>query len=366
MKPFILLFAIIACLASPLYAVSDITLWLTVDIINASTSDLSLHAKSNSSDLTQIDAVQWAIAYNSAENTPSTSLVNDFASDWTPVISLQPTSIGAFDKMISWMGVGGLDKTIISGSGGTLLSTVRFTKVGTEWGTAHIVTESEDAGFGTIILNNNEQKILSYSIQDVSLPVQMTEITAAVSAGSGIILAWTTESEVNNAGFYVWRSESENGFYQKISTVLISGQRNSSSKTDYRFSDPDAKAGKTYWYKIEAVSTDGRSEFHGPVSVLVREAVPAEFSLSMNFPNPFNPVTEADYELPEASPVLIRVFSMLGAEVAILVDQRKQAGRYTVRWDGTDGHGILVPSGIYFMYLQAGSFISVRKMTYIR
>jgi flagellar hook assembly protein FlgD len=94
--------------------------------------------------------------------------------------------------------------------------------------------------------------------------------------------------------------------------------------------------------------------------------MPAEFSLSRNFPNPFNPSTEAGYELPEASPVLIRVFSMLGRETSVLVDQTKQAGRYTVQWDGTDGHGNFVPSGIYFMHMQAGGYTMVRKMTYLR
>jgi hypothetical protein len=366
MKPFILFFVIIACLASPLYAVSDISLWLTVDQINSTTRDVNLHAKSNGSDLTQIDGAQWAIAYNTAANTTTIgSVTYSFAGDWSPTITLQSTSIGSYNQMISWAGFGA-DKTISSSAGGTLLATVRFTKAGSDWGTVHIVTEAEGDGLGTIITNNTFQQTLSYPPSDESLPVQMTEITAVAGAKEGIVLAWTTESEVNSAGFFVWRSDAEKGGYQKISAAFISGQGNSSSKTDYRFSDPNAKAGKTYWYKIEAVSTDGKSEFHGPISVFIREVMPAEFSLSRNFPNPFNPVTEAGYELPEASPVRIRVFSMLGAEVAVLVDQLKQAGRYTVRWDGTDGRGILVPSGVYFLQMQAGSFISVRKMTYLR
>jgi hypothetical protein len=366
MKSFIFLFTMIACLASPLYGVSDISLWLTVADINPTTRDVNLHARANASDLTQIDAVQWAIAYNTAANTTTIgSVTYSFDVDWSPSITLQSTGIGSYNEMISWIGFGA-DKTISSSAGGTLLATVRFTKAGADWGTVHIVTEAEDAGYGTIITNNTVQQTLSYPSQDVSLPVQMTEITAAASAKEGIILTWTTESEVNSAGFFVWRSEAETGGYQKISSAFISGRGNSSSRTGYRFSDPDAAAGKTYWYKIEAVSMDGKSEFHGPISVSIRELMPTEFSLSRNFPNPFNPATEAGYELPEASPVLIRVFSMLGREIAVLVDQTKQAGRYTVSWDGTDGHGILVPSGIYFLHMQAGGYTMVRKMTYLR
>jgi hypothetical protein len=370
MKSFIFFLLMITCLASPLLAVSDIALWLTVSEINSTTRDVNLHAKANASDLTLIDGVQWAIAYNSAANTTTVgSVTYSFDVDWSPAVTLQSTSIGSYNEMISWIGFGSY-RTISSSAGGTLLATVRFTKAGADWGTVHIVTEAEDALYGTIITSfiagSPVQHTIAYPPQDESLPVQMTEITAAASAKEGIVLSWTTESEVNSAGFFVWRSEAENGEYQKVSAAFISGQGNSTSKTDYRFSDTNAKSGKTYWYKIEAVSADGKSDFHGPVSVFIREVVPAEFNLSRNYPNPFNPVTEAGFELPESSPVLIRVFSMLGKEIAILMDQRKQAGRYTVQWDGTDSHGILVPSGIYFLQMQAGSFTSVRKMTCIR
>ena len=366
MKSFILLFAMIVFLASPLLAASDISLSLTVDDINATTRDLNLFARATGADLTQIDGVQWAIAYNTAANTTTVgSVTYSFAGEWLPTITLQPSSIGSYNQMISWIGFG-LDKTISSSVGGTLLATVRFTKAGADWGTVHVVSEAEDPGYGTIITNNTVSQSLSYPSSDESLPVQMTEITAAASAKEGIVLTWTTESEVNSAGFFVWRSEAEAGGYRKISAAFIPGRGNSSSRTGYRFTDPDASAGKTYWYKIEAVSMDGKSEFHGPVSASIRELMPAEFSLSQNFPNPFNPVTEAGYELPEASPVLIRVFSMLGMEIAVLVDQTKQAGRYTVSWDGTDGRGNRVPSGIYFLQMQAGGYTIVRKMTYLR
>jgi hypothetical protein len=366
MKSFILCFLMIVCLASPPFAEADITLWLTVSTVSSTERDVNLFARATPPpDLTQIDGVQWGIAYDKDANTASTTLIYDFASDWTPLISLFPTSIGSYDEMIFWFSFGS-DKTISSAAGGTLLATVRFTKVGADWGTVHIVAEGEDAEYWTIITNNTVEQNLSYPPEDVSLPVQMTEMKATASAKEGIVLTWTTESEVNNAGYYVWRSETENGKYQRLSTVLISGQGNSSSKTGYSFSDPNATAGKTYWYKIEAVSTDGRSEFHGPISVSSQELIPHEFALTQNYPNPFNPVTEAGFDLPEASNVLIRVFSMLGKEVKTLVDQPKQAGRYSVSWDGTDNNGILAPSGIYFLQMQASSFSYVRKMTFIR
>jgi hypothetical protein len=211
----------------------------------------------------------------------------------------------------------------------------------------------------------SEQSI-PLDLTDFSLPVQMTEIQAKASAKDGITLRWTTESELNNVGFHVWRSEAEDKPYKRISNVLIPGHGNSSSQNTYSFSDRDIQVGKTYWYKIEAVSAGGKSEFLGPISAQGAVPVPDRFALSQNYPNPFNPATAAGYELPEDSKVLIRIYTMLGKQVKTLVEKPEQAGRYSVSWDGTDSQGLLVPSGIYFMQMQAGNFSSVRKMTLIR
>ena len=203
-------------------------------------------------------------------------------------------------------------------------------------------------------------------LTDFSLPVQMTEMKATADAKEGISLIWTTESELNNAGFHVWRSEAEYNGYARISIDLITGHGNSSSKNIYSFSDKNIIGGKTYWYKIETISTDGKSEFHGPISAMSKELIPDQFALSQNYPNPFNPATVAGYDLPEDSKVVIRVFTMLGKQVKILVDRTEQAGKYSVSWNGADSRGLLVPSGIYFMQMQAGNFSFVRKMTFIR
>ncbi len=370
MKNYIFCLLMMLCIASPRLARADIELRLDVVTVDADTRDVNLYAKSTTSDLTNIDAIQWSIAYQSTESLAFTALGFDFASDWGPGISIVTVTIGSYNRLIFWQGADDIsnlkNKTISSTGLGTLMATIQFDRVGSSWGNIHIVTELESAIYGTIITNASEQQVILYPSEDQSLPVQMTEMKATADTKEGIVLMWTTESEVNSAGFYVWRSESETGKYQRLPGVMISGQGNSSSKTGYRFSDPNARTGKTYWYKIEAVSTDGRSEFHGPISVSSQELIPHEFALTQNFPNPFNPVTEASYDLPEASNVLIRVFSMLGKEVKTLVDQTKQAGRYSVHWDGTDDKGLLAPSGIYFLQMQAGSFSYVRKMTFIR
>ena len=81
------------------------------------------------------------------------------------------------------------------------------------------------------------------------------------------------------------------------------------------------------------------------------------FSLSQNYPNPFNPSTKIKYSVPQSSIVLLKVFDVLGDEIATLVDEEKPAGTYEVEFDGNG-----LTSGLYFYRLQAGSFVATKKM----
>jgi hypothetical protein len=87
----------------------------------------------------------------------------------------------------------------------------------------------------------------------------------------------------------------------------------------------------------------------------------AGFSLSQNFPNPFNSTTVVSYELPVASNVRISVFDMLGRMVAELVNERKTPGRYQVRFDGSG-----LASGVYLYRIQAGSFVQTKRLLLLR
>ena len=88
---------------------------------------------------------------------------------------------------------------------------------------------------------------------------------------------------------------------------------------------------------------------------------PISFALEANYPNPFNPTTSIVYSLPEASSVKLEVFDLTGRSVAILVDGNQAAGRYTASFDAAD-----LPSGLYLYRLEAGSFVSTRKMTLVK
>ena len=91
------------------------------------------------------------------------------------------------------------------------------------------------------------------------------------------------------------------------------------------------------------------------------EQLPTEFVLSQNFPNPFNPSTRIQYQVSSNSHVSLKVYDVLGNEVASLVNEEKEAGRYEVEFDAEK-----LSSGVYFYQLKAGNFIATRKMLLLK
>jgi hypothetical protein len=96
------------------------------------------------------------------------------------------------------------------------------------------------------------------------------------------------------------------------------------------------------------------------------EPTPTTFALRPNIPNPFNPVTTIEYDVPHAALVTIDVLSVAGARVRTLVKERRAPGRYDVQWDGEDDRGARAASGVYFYRMSAGSFVKTRKMVLLK
>ena len=91
------------------------------------------------------------------------------------------------------------------------------------------------------------------------------------------------------------------------------------------------------------------------------EQSPSEFSLSQNFPNPFNPATTINYQIPELSFVTLKVYDVLGNEIITLVNEEKTAGSYDLEFNAAS-----LSSGVYFYRLQAGSFVETKKMVLMK
>lgn len=98
-----------------------------------------------------------------------------------------------------------------------------------------------------------------------------------------------------------------------------------------------------------------------PTDVRLSENIPSEFGLQQNYPNPFNPSTTIQYQVATAGHVSLKVYNLLGQEIAILVNDVKAPGTYALKWNA-DG----IPSGIYFYKMQSGSFGATRRLMVLK
>lgn len=94
--------------------------------------------------------------------------------------------------------------------------------------------------------------------------------------------------------------------------------------------------------------------------------LPGPASLEQNFPNPFNPTTTMSFTVHKPSVVNITVFNVIGQKVAVLLDDYRSAGKYSVEWNSLNSEGESLPAGVYFYRLQIGSFTETRKMVLLK
>ncbi|MCI0551975.1 MAG: FG-GAP-like repeat-containing protein [Anaerolineae bacterium] len=110
----------------------------------------------------------------------------------------------------------------------------------------------------------------------------------------------------------------------------------------------------------------GRREFVNE-KLTASQEIPVTYELSQNFPNPFNPVTTIRFGLPKDERVTLKVYNLLGEEVATLAsDEKKKAGYHAAIWNGMNRDGQAVASGIYLYQLRAGSIALMKKMAVVK
>jgi len=118
----------------------------------------------------------------------------------------------------------------------------------------------------------------------------------------------------------------------------------------------------------QAILSDGGNHLNTLVGAHLSDvrALPEDYSLTQNFPNPFNPETIIPFAVPISGEMSVVIYNILGQEVVTLASGMREAGFYRLVWNGRDHLGRSVASGIYFVRLAAGEFIGVRKMLLLK
>lgn len=94
--------------------------------------------------------------------------------------------------------------------------------------------------------------------------------------------------------------------------------------------------------------------------------LPTEFTLSQNFPNPFNPTTKIKFGIPKKTFTKLEIFNVLGQSVRTLISNELDPSFYEFQWNGTSNSGKQVSSGVYFYRIEAGDFVKTRKMLFLK
>ncbi len=186
------------------------------------------------------------------------------------------------------------------------------------------------------------------------IPVKLVSFAGAQN-NNKIHIFWITASELNKQGFEIERKTTDD--WKKIG--FVNGNGTTTEMQYYSYKDFDLNNG-LYYYRLKQIDYDGTTEIIGEVEVLINNT-PVDYSLQQNFPNPFNPSTIISFTVPEHIKVLLKVYNVLGTEVAELVNDIKSPGRYEVEFNSND-----LTSGIYFYTIQASKCTDAHKMILLK
>lgn len=219
---------------------------------------------------------------------------------------------------------------------------------------------TEKCQLSAFIQNLNTKEILQgdkvWLTELLPVPVELTAFTAEASV-DGVILRWTTATELNNHGFEIEKSADGTEFF---TIAFVPGAGTTTETKNYSYTDEVGyKGGETFYYRLKQVDLDGRIQYSNIAEVVFD--VPKDFVLHQNYPNPFNPSTTIKFAVPKSSLVNIKVYDLTGQEVSVLVNEVKEAGTYEIKFDARS-----LASGIYLYRMTAENFSSVRKLNILK
>lgn len=193
------------------------------------------------------------------------------------------------------------------------------------------------------------------------LPVELANFTVS-KLNQSIILEWSTATEIQNYGFDI-EKKYDNSDWHKI--AFIEGSGTSNTTHEYRYEDRNCNSGK-YQYRLKQIDNDGTFKYFESATIIMNATL-SLYTLDQNYPNPFNPSTTIRYGLPSSSRVSLKIYNVLGQQIADLVNTEQSAGWYETVWYAN------VSAGLYFYRMDAVSttdpnkrFTQLKKMLFLK
>jgi len=265
------------------------------------------------------------------DNTPHNFIINDI-----PVESYFSPSDGISNKII---------RTLNKATSTINFSLLTFTRSDI----ANVLIAKEKAGLRIhgVMSNSTDQGSVFNMLKSSGVDVYLknnSDVSGFLHHKYGIVDAGTNASaQYVITGSHNWTSSAENA--NNENTLIINSPRLANLFLQEFSNRYTAAGGTDVLTGIEQISTE----------------LPKTFTMSQNYPNPFNPTTTFQFQMPLSGLVTVKVFDILGREVAILLNEVKSAGVYQITWNAS-----ILPSGVYFYQLHAGSFLEVKKAVLLK
>lgn len=240
----------------------------------------------------------------------------------------------------------------------TYLTSGKIVDTGNKFNGFHVEGNNADLNGKTVLLYIDKMVTSALTV-----PSGFVDFGATVdSTSKEITLNWSVNSEISINRYEIERS-SDGVEFEKIGSVAAIG--NTDTTKHYSFDDP-AQSIQSAKYRIVQITNDGAMEYSPVVNVIVTGignsiVSPFTYSLEQNFPNPFNPTTRISFSLAATEKTTLKIYDLLGREIATLADAELEAGQHSIEWNSSN-----ISSGVYFYRLETSNYHNTKKMVVMK
>ncbi|MBC8185698.1 VCBS repeat-containing protein [candidate division KSB1 bacterium] len=257
--------------------------------------------------------------------------------------------------------VGTLNNEVVTISGASSgIGTVLWSQsTGGDVRTVAAASDLNENGIVDILSGSSDSYIRAYEGNSLVVAVELVSFSA-FRVDNNIHLEWNTASELNNYGFKIIKSNDGINFEE---IGFVHGHGTTSTPNSYSFVDEDGGS-EILFYQLNQIDFDGTQTKSEIIKIDV--AVPSDFTVLKNYPNPFNANTKIQFTVPSKESVQVSVINISGEIVRILLNKLVPAGAHQVFWNGKNDFGSEVASGTYICSVKWGNSIKTFPMTYLK